>query len=233
MENMYDSLAKYTDAFYAAEDYKSDIDFIIQQAKKYKISGKTVIDVACGSGNHSKLLSKQGFKVYGVDLNKGMLNLAKKNVPKITLYQQDLRKLELPINADILICMFNSINYCYGYKEMESTFKRFYDHLNEKGLIVFNTGLSKHWWKNGYFGAAKIQTKSFDVARINKSFLKGDYGVTDIVYVVFEGSKKKIYESQNKIFLPELDHIKKLMLKVGFKTSVKKVGSSYMFIGVK
>ncbi len=215
---MYNQLAKYTDLLYYSKNYKKEVDFILKKIKENGIGAKTLIDVACGSGNHAKIFQKHGYKVYGVDLNDGMLKLAKSNVPKIKLFRQDLRKLNIKVKADVIICMFNSINYNYSYKQLKSTLKRFYNHLGKNGMIVFDSAFTKDNWIEGYFGAEQFRFSNLDIARINKSYSKNSVGTVDQTYVIFDRGKKKIFENTNKIFIFDKNKIKNLMEKIGLKT---------------
>ena len=117
---LYNQLSKYIDASYRhTKNYQHEVDFILHRAGN--ISGrKILIDVACGSGGHAELLSKEGFDVYAVDLNTSMLRLLKKNVPNAKVFRQDMRQLRVPVQADVLICMYNSINYNYSYAEISN-----------------------------------------------------------------------------------------------------------------
>lgn len=237
---MYNQLAKYTDLLYGDKDYKKETEFIIRRIKENKISGKVLIDVACGSGNHSKLLQNEGYQIYGVDLNKGMLNLAKKNIPHIKLYEQDMRKLKLPIKSDIIICMFNSINYNMGYEQLKKTLKRFYDQLNNDGIVIFDTFFTKRGWKEGLFGVNKFSSKNIDIARVFKSTSKNNVGRSEQTYIIYENGKKKILEDVNTIYLFDEDKIRNLMEEVGFKARVyydfednQKDSTTCVFVGIK
>jgi len=238
-EAMYNNLAKYTDLLYSEKDYKKETDFILRRIKENKINGKIVIDVACGSGNHSKLLQKNGYKIFGVDLNRGMLKLAQKNIPNIKLYEQDMRKLNLGFKGDVLICMFNSINYNMGYGDLKTTLKNFNEHLNNGGIVVFDTFFTKNGWKEGLFGVKKLSTPNLDIARVFKSTSKNNIGRTEQTYIIYENGKKKILEDVNTIYLFEEAKIKKLMNESGFKTKVyydfseNKKGYTCVFVGIK
>jgi len=219
-ELMYNKLAKYTDLLYTTKNYKKEVDFILKIIKKNKIKGKTLIDIACGSGNHLKLFQKKGYKVYGVDSNKGMLKLTKKNVPKIRLYNQDMRKLNLKIKADVIICMFNSINYNMNYTQFKSTLKNFYNHLNKGGIVIFDSLFTKDNWMEGYFDIQQFTSKKVNICKTNKSSSKNSIGYLDQVYIIYDHGKRRIFKNINKIFIFDKYKIKKMMEKIGFKTKL-------------
>ena len=237
---LYNQLSKYIDASYRrTKNYQQEVDFILRRVGNIA-GGKIVIDVACGSGGHAELLSKAGFEVYAVDLNDGMLRLVKKNLPNARVFKQDMRHLGVPVQADVLICMYNSINYNYSYAELSHTLQRFYDHLKPGGVVIFDTAFMKHTWKPGPFSVETITTPEFEVARVNKSYKRKSFGIVDIVFVIFEKGRKKIVETQNRIFLPDRERMLALMKQIGFKTKVyfdfsdrKRSGSVSVFVGQK
>jgi len=237
---LYNQLSKYLDASYRrTKNYQQEVDFILRRVGNVP-GRKILIDVACGSGGHAELLSKAGFEVYAVDLNDGMLRLVRKNLPKARVFKQDLRDLQAPVQADVLICMYNSINYNYSYAELAHTLQRFYDHLKPGGVVIFDTAFMKHTWKPDLFSVETMTTPEFELARVNKSYKKRSFGIVEIVFVIFEKGRKKIVETQNKIFLPDRDRILALMKQVGFKTKVyfdfsdtKRNGTVSVFVGRK
>ncbi len=237
---LYNQLSKYIDASYRhTKNYQQEVDFIVRRVGNVP-GRKILIDVACGSGGHAELLGKAGFEVYAVDVNNGMLRLVKKNLSKAKVFKQDMRHLEVPIKADALTCMYNSINYNYSYAELSHTFQRFYDHLKPGGVLIFDTAFMKHTWKPGPFSIETITAPEFEVARVNKSYKKGSFGIVEIVFVIFEKGRKKIVETQNKIFLPDRERIVTLMTQTGFKTRVysdfsdtKRSGTVSVFVGRK
>ena len=237
---LYNQLSKYTDASYRRnKNYQQEVDFMLRRVGN-TAAPRILIDVACGSGGHAELLTDAGFEVYAVDLSSAMLRLLKQNLPNVKVFKQDMRNLRVPVKADLLICMYNSINYNYSYAELYATLQRFYDHLKPGGVLIFDTAFMSHTWKPGPFSIETITTPEFEVARVNKSYKTRSFGIVDIVYVIFEKGLKKIVETQNKIFLPDQKRIVTLMKQTGFKTKVyfdfsdtKRNGTVYLFVGRK
>lgn len=237
---LYNELSKYIDASYrAAKNYQQEVDFILRRTAD-TAGKKIVIDVACGSGGHAELLSKAGFQVWAVDVSSAMLRLHKKTLPKTKVFKQDMQNLQVPVQADALICMYNSINYNYSYAQLARTLKRFYDHLKPGGVVVFDTAFMTDTWKPGPFSVETITTPNFEVARVNKSSRKKSFGLVEIVFVIFEKGRKKIVETQNKVFLPDRKRILEIMTQVGFTpklyfdfSDTKRSGTVCVFVGRK
>jgi len=106
--------------------------------------------------------------------------------------------------------------------------------------VIFDTAFMKHTWKPDLFSVETMTTPEFELARVNKSYKKRSFGIVEIVFVIFEKGRKKIVETQNKIFLPDRDRILALMKRVGFKTKeyfdfsdTKRNGTVSVFVGRK
>jgi 8-oxo-dGTP pyrophosphatase MutT (NUDIX family) len=58
-------------------------------------SGKTIIDIGCGSGRDVKKFSDRGFHVTGIDFSPSMIEIARSNAPKATFKIIDMHALNL------------------------------------------------------------------------------------------------------------------------------------------
>ena len=83
----YQEMAKYYDLFYKKKNYDKESTFIENLINKRK----TILDVGCGTGLHMHYLEEKNYQVEGLDLNEGMLEVAKTRV-KGTLYQGKTRR---------------------------------------------------------------------------------------------------------------------------------------------
>jgi SAM-dependent methyltransferase len=239
-ELMYNELAEFTNLLYSGKDYKKEIDFLVKLIKKRNLQTKYILEVACGAANHSKYLQTYGYKTVGVDLNEGMIKIARKNLPNTEFYVQDMKKLELPMKFDVILCLFNSINYAYGYNQLKQILKRFANHLNDGGVIILDTFFIKENWKHERFDAKAFSFPKLDVARVNKIKLDGNYVIVDQTYVIHENGKKKIMNNINKMFLFEINKLKESIKESGFEVKLyydlsenKRKGWNNIIIGRK
>lgn len=74
---------------------------------------KTILDLGCGSGVHINLLEKKGYHADGLDLNDGMLDIAKNRVNR-NLLDYNINK-----TYDVIISMFAVFNHLKNYDEFE------------------------------------------------------------------------------------------------------------------
>jgi len=85
----------------------AEVDFIIEQLKLP--AGASIIDVGCGTGRHSVELAKRGYKMTGVDISSGMLDVAKKRAVDagvdVAFINADATQVQLADQFDAAICL--------------------------------------------------------------------------------------------------------------------------------
>src|SRR5690606_13304701 len=111
------------------KDYPAEVDKIHEFIQKHKRSkGKTLLDVACGTGVHAGLLSKH-YQVEGLDLDAGMLKAAQKKYPKIRFHQGNMISFGLERRFDAITCLFSSIGYVKTKANLRKTIRTMSRHL--------------------------------------------------------------------------------------------------------
>ncbi|MDT9025437.1 class I SAM-dependent DNA methyltransferase [Rossellomorea yichunensis] len=122
--------------------YDGWLEFVNKQAKAYSIQGGKVLDIACGTGELSLRLVRDGYDVTGVDLSQDMLMVAQEKAfemnVKINLFQQDMSKLDSLGEYDLITIFCDSLNYLEDEKDVKNTFESVYAHLKHDGLFLFD-----------------------------------------------------------------------------------------------
>ena len=70
-----------------------------------------VLDIGCGSGLFSDLISLTGAKVTGVDASEQLIDKAKKRNPLIRFVSGEMEELPFADNTFTIVCGFNSFQY--------------------------------------------------------------------------------------------------------------------------
>lgn len=81
-------------------DYSDRPIYSYQQAASFVNSGNVVLDVACGTGFGTSILSKKAKLVFGVDIEKHLIKRCKQkfgHLPNVHFITGDILKLDLPI----------------------------------------------------------------------------------------------------------------------------------------
>jgi len=244
MKILYKKLAGYYDLVYAKKDYRHETNFIIKLIKKFKIHGKNVLDVGCGTGAYTILLKKRGFSVIGLDLNKEMLAIARKKAKNIKFIQGDMKTFKIKRKFDIIVCLFSTMNYNLTLNDFRTTIKNLYNHLNKNGLVIFDMGFNKERFINNYVGAEEGKTKNVYLMRASTSFKTGQNNAKLIFgYILIKNHKVHLFEDEHKFSTFPTLTIKKIMTQIGFKTYIydefknkswnKKSKNRVVFAGVK
>src|SRR6266542_4254242 len=92
---MFEKSAELYDAIYSWKDYSGEALKLERFIEEYKRSeGRALLDVACGTGGHIPYL-RPGFSVEGLDLDEGLLAVARERNPGIEFHHADMLDFEL------------------------------------------------------------------------------------------------------------------------------------------
>ena len=114
--NSYDFLAGCYDEFTTDVGYSAWADYIEAHFRRRGLPGKTVLDLACGTGSLTRELAQRGYEMIGVDLSPEMLaEAAEKNqdvdgIPPIFLCQS-MDKLDLYGTIRAAVSTFDTFNH--------------------------------------------------------------------------------------------------------------------------
>lgn len=101
-----------------------------------------VVDLGCGTGALTELLSDAGYDMIGIDYSQDMLNVAlgkrEKSGREILYLNQDMRELELYGTVGAVVSVCDSINYLLEEEEIEQTFRLVNNYLYPDGVFIFD-----------------------------------------------------------------------------------------------
>lgn len=147
MKDLYQDFAKDYDEFGEISDYLgAEESFFEKLFSENQV--KSVLDCACGTGQHLYLLNNLGFQVMGSDNSPAMLDVANKNLAslktKIPLRQADFRYLEKAFDEtfDSIVCLTTALPHLHHDEDLLTALKSIYQRLNSGGLLVLTQGLT-------------------------------------------------------------------------------------------
>src|SRR5271155_515249 len=217
---LYSQLVKYYDRIYWWKDYDQEVDFLVKALKKYDIRGKRILEVACGTGSHTKILVERGYKVTGVDLSDDMLRIAKGKVGKRSKFiRGDMRDLDAVVGGkyDAAICLFSAISYNLTISDLRRTIQGLYDHLREPGIVVFDTHFTKKGFMDGHRGEDIFDDGRVIGARLSISKREGDVGQISFSYLIKDGTKTIVLRNDvHRLGLFDPEDFLGTMREVGF-----------------
>jgi SAM-dependent methyltransferase len=136
-------IAPYYDELMAEVPYSYWVDYIHKITKRLGHSFKTVLDLACGTGNVAIEFAKRSYSVVGVDKSEAMIKEAMRKAMmypelKLEFYCQDITELLLPMQFDLAVCLFDSLNYIIEPSALKKAFKATYNVLKPKCYFIFD-----------------------------------------------------------------------------------------------
>lgn len=234
---LYRDLAKYYDLIYSWKDYKKEANQIKKLISKYKKSdGKELLEVGCGTGNHLRYL-KSSFFCTGVDINQGVLNIAKRKIKRVIFKKEDMLTLNLNKKFDVVISLFSSIGYVKTYANLRRTIKNFGSHLKKGGIVIIEPWFNKSNFKPGVPGMTTYDSKYVKIARVNNSNVKNNISVLDMHYLIGEKGKPiRYFSDRHELGLFDIGKTLEFIKQAGFKPKFLKNGlmkDRGLFIGIK
>jgi 2-polyprenyl-3-methyl-5-hydroxy-6-metoxy-1,4-benzoquinol methylase len=92
------------------KNYREEAEKVTTWIKKLRPNAQSVLDVACGTGEHDRFLSAD-FRVDGIDLNPEFVRTAKGKNPSGDYRVANMISFDLQKRYDVLVCLFSSIGY--------------------------------------------------------------------------------------------------------------------------
>jgi len=188
----YSKMARYYDAVYSSiVDYLSNVQFLEKIfAKHSSRRPKSILDIACGTGNYTFVFADRGYDTIGMDLSDEMLHVAREKASGRSnprFLKMDMRKIELDSKYDVATALFGGFGYLLGEEEVGLFLASVAKHINNGGLLVFE------FWQNSAVlpGATGLSgQKSWDraddgdrlIIRLNLSKYDSQSNILDVKF---------------------------------------------------
>lgn len=150
----YDAFAWFFEKYWG--DFHSGVFPAIEELLLSRLpAGASVLDLCCGTGHMSRLLSDYGVKVTGTDISCEMLKFAMKALPCASFFASDARALAARGSFLGVVSTFDSINHILDPSELKCVFTGVFDSLSEGGIFVFDMLLEEayieDWNQTGFY----------------------------------------------------------------------------------
>ena len=169
-----ESAELYDAIYFTFKDYEAEAAIIAQRLRALNPQALTILDVACGTGEHARLLASQhGFQVDGLDVNPEFLRLARIKHPGGHFYAADMTQFSLAHRYDAVICMFSSIGYVRTLAALEQAFRCFAQHLAPNGVVMVEPWFPPERMVPGHQSNRSAEAHGVHVDRRGTTFIDG------------------------------------------------------------
>lgn len=216
----YNKFAQYYDILTENVDYEKLSQYYDSIIKRFGGKQGLLLDLACGTGTLSELMTKKGYDVIGVDLSYEMLSKAldKKIESGLNIQYicQDMCKLDLYGTNAVTICSLDSFNHLDGIESVKKTFKKVSLFTDNNGLFIFDM--------NTIYKHKSVLADNVFVFDTDKVYCiwENEYNENNIVNInlTFFEKDKNGYQRYDENFCEKaysIEEIDKLLLDTGFE----------------
>lgn len=134
-----ESFANSYDIITGHKEYVEEVKQLDQILNAFNITKDAkLLDVGCGTGNHSVLLADYGYDITAVDLSLDMIAVAQSKNSKVNFQSGDITELDLGLFKGAY-SLFNVVNCIPSSKILKAFFLAIYNQLEEGALYVFES----------------------------------------------------------------------------------------------
>lgn len=203
---MFSASAEFYDLIYSTKkNYRAEAERIAALLRRLNPGCRTVLDVACGTGEHALHLSKLGFAVDGLDLDPAFVAIARRKHPAGRFVQADMRDFHVPQRYDAVVCLFSSIGYLEVIESVVEALRCFREHLAPGGVVVVEPWFAPGVLDPGRISETTAEANGVRVTRRSTLELEGrisrlrfDYDIADA-----SGTRHAIELHELGLFIPE------------------------------
>jgi SAM-dependent methyltransferase len=135
----YEALAPAYDQMTADYAYDRWLSALERLALEHGLTGKRVLDVACGTGKSFLPLLERGYDVSACDLSPGMVAIARTRLrDPARAFVADMRSLPRVGPFDLVTCLDDAVNYLLGSSDLEAALRSMRSVLRPGGVLVFD-----------------------------------------------------------------------------------------------
>ena len=188
----YTSFASVYDLFMDNVPYEEWCAFLCKILAQHGITDGPVLDIGCGTGKMTRLMSEQGYDMTGIDNAAEMLQIAAMEPGEVPILYllQDMQDLELDGCVRAVYSVCDCVNYVLDEEELQQAFSRVHEYLEEDGVFIFDVNTSYKYTK-------LLAENTFAESRDEGSFIWDNY----------YDEEERINEYDLTLFIPEGDEL--------------------------
>ncbi len=117
------------------KDYAAEAEILTRLIRDRKPDARSLLDVACGTGEHLRAFKGLFSDVAGLDFTPAMREQAAAKLPGTPIHAGDMSDFELGRTFDAVVCLMSSINFL-PLSRMRAAVARMAGHLAPGGVLV-------------------------------------------------------------------------------------------------
>ena len=220
----YTDFADVYDTFMDETPYEEWCEFLVGILGEYKVPKGLVLDLGCGTGTLTEMLSKEGYDMIGVDNSEQMLAIAmeKREISgeNILYLLQDMREFELYGTVGAVISVCDSLNYLLEEEDLVQTFRLVNNYLDPKGIFIFDFNTVYKYQE--VIGDSTIAENREDCSFIWENYYHEEEEINEYDLTIF------VKEEDERFRKFEENHYQRGYRLAQMKQSLKKAGMEFV-----
>ena len=140
----YNEFAYFYDEFNGEADYEALFQYVKDQLDQHNVRDGIVLDLGCGTGDLTMMLTQAGYDMIGVDQSEEMLSVLQEKAAeldltgRLLLLQQDILELNLYGTISAAISTFDTYNHIGPLPRFEAAVAKAAFFMEKGGLFLFD-----------------------------------------------------------------------------------------------
>jgi ubiquinone/menaquinone biosynthesis C-methylase UbiE len=135
---MYNEFAQFYSSLNMNADYEKRAEYILSLFERFDKKPSLMLDLCCGTGEFTRLFSKSGISMIGVDISPEMLSEATSRDCENLYLCQNAAELDLYGTVDGAVCMLDSLNHITDYGDFKKALEKVSLFLEKDRLFIFD-----------------------------------------------------------------------------------------------
>lgn len=225
----YSSFARVYDLFMDNVPYEEWCEYLKSLLQEYDIRDGLILDLGCGTGKMTRLLTEAGYDMIGVDNSEEMLEIAREaeydgkadgaELKSDILYLlQDMRSFELYGTVRAVVSICDSINYILDEDDLREVFRLVNNYLDPEGIFIFD--LNTLYKYRELLGETTISENREEGSFIWDNYFDEETGINEYDLTLFireDGELYRKYEEMHYQRAYEMETVKRLLAEAGME----------------
>jgi SAM-dependent methyltransferase len=210
--HVYDALYGYN------ERLQGQADFL---AAVFGPPGATsLLDAGCGTGSHVQALTRRGYRVVGLDIDRDMIDAARRKLPGGELLRADLARLPFGQAFGGILCLESPLAYLHHDAKLGQALDEFHRVLHEGAAVVIDVfdylgtlGAGRVRTRQAIYPAPKLQVHVQEAHRYDA---RTGLWTMRQRFTVDEGSVSDAFEVRHQLRVRTADEYARALERAGF-----------------
>ena len=231
---MYTRSAAFYDLIYSWKNYRQEADQLRSVIRAHRPEAKTILDVACGTGEHLRYFPD--FARTGIDLDPELLSLAKAKLPDAHFVEADMKGFDLSCQFDVILCLFSAIGYAVTVENLNASISCMARHLNPAGIMLVEPWFTPERWADRRSpGMTTAENGTLKICRIFVGRRSGKISTNTLHYLVADSDNVEYFTEQHDLGLFTEEEMHCAFVKVELSVEFDPIGLTNrgLYLGIK